>query len=316
MPVVYESLAKQTYDSLEWVVVDDGSIDDTQTVMGEIIENSTIPITYGRFNMRAGKCRADNMLLNLATGHFVLWCDSDDSLVPNALEQLYKTWIRISPDRQNEFIGVTAMCADEDGTIQSTGDHPFTPFKTSWGDLDRIHGRSGDMCILIKRAAIGEERFPLHDLVMSESGFWHKFMPMQVICTPDILKIMCRVTENRISGSSKMEYCRGKAYSIIYADSGNFYRRTLRDQFRIARNFHRYCVHGDLSLTERNRLFAGQKTFVFYLSVIAGSLLALKDQILRRVIKTHLVFEQGRAAICTVVRSKPQTQKTATALPQ
>lgn len=300
---VYESLCLQSCRDIEWIIVDDGSSDDTESVMLKLIEQAPYPLTYARFSHRAGKCRADNALLDFAQGDFVIWCDSDDTLRPRAIEQLLEAWSAISSAEKGAYIGIIGMCADPNGTIQSTGGNAFSKFVTTWSELGSIHDMKGDMCIMIRRDTIGAHRFPEHDLVMTESGFWHQFFDMKVVCLPDVLKIMARDTENRISGSSRMEYCRGKAYAIAYADSGKFHQRTFMDQLNLASRYHRYSMHGDLSFTERNHLFTGRKSWAYYAGLIPGVLLAWKDMLQGRVVKSHHIFEEGKFATLTVKRN-------------
>ena len=37
LPRLFESLCKQTYKDFEWVIVDDGSVDDTRSVVEEFL---------------------------------------------------------------------------------------------------------------------------------------------------------------------------------------------------------------------------------------------------------------------------------------
>ena len=297
-------LTAQSAKSFEWIVVDDGSTDNTQQVMHDLMNNSDFPITYARFDQRVGKCRADNLLLNLANGNFVIWCDSDDSLTNEALNTMTDTFSTINNADIDGFIGVVSLCADPKGSIQSTGMTKFDPFVCTWHELSSKYGMSNDMCIMQNRRAIGDKRFSEHDLVMSESGFWHQFMHMNILCIPDVLKIMTRNTPNRISGSPRMEYCRGKAYAIVYADSATFHERSLVDQLNLASRYHRYSIHGDIGFSVRNQLFTGEKTFAYYVGLVPGALLAFKDILQGRVVKTHLTFEAGKNAIVSIQRNE------------
>jgi hypothetical protein len=233
----------------------------------------------------------------------VLWCDSDDILCKNALTKMLEIWSTVNESECDQFIGVIALCADKTGRIQSSGPSDFSPLICRWSELADLHGMSGDMCIMQSRHQVGNARFPEHDLVMNESGFWHQFMNLKVICISDVLKIMCRDTENRISGSPRMEYCRGKAYSIIYADSKNFSNYKPKKQINIASRYHRYSIHGDLPWKERNKKFLGLKTIWYYIGAIPGYALAFKDMMQRKVVKTHLIFEKGKNSIYTISRN-------------
>lgn len=300
---LWKSLANQTIQSFEWIVVDDGSTDHTENLIKDLMGKSNFPIVYAKYDKRVGKCRSDNTLLDHASGSFIIWCDSDDYLSLDALEKMLETWKSIPLEMQNSFIGIIALCADFDGNIQSTESTSFHPFICTWHELGAIYRMKGDMCIMQNKRAIGFKRFPEHDLVMSESGFWHQFMGMKVVCLPNILKIMNRDTENRISGSTRMEYCRGKAYAIIYADSNRFHELFFWNQLSLASRYHRYSIHGDLGYNERNQLFLGKKTFAYYVGWVQGTLLAWRDRLQGRVVKSHHIFNEGISAKLTVQRN-------------
>ena len=300
---VQSALLNQEAGIFEWIVVDDGSNDLTEDVMSELMSNSNFPITYALFPRRVGKCRADNLLLDLASGDFVLWCDSDDALTPGAIKRLLNEWENIPPDNRSDFIGVVALCADPAGNIQSTGLSNFSPFVCTWDELSSSYKMAGDMCIMQNRQVIGDRRFPEHDLVITESGFWHQFMTKKILCLPDVLKIMIRDTENRISGSHLMEYCRGKAYAIAYADRERFNRLSMLRQLSLASRFHRYAIHGDLTIGIRNRLFFGPKPFMYYTGLVLGVLFAVKDILQGRVVKSHLIFEKGKSTEAVIERN-------------
>lgn len=86
---VYKSLCNQTFEDFEWVVVDDGSTDDTEIVMKSFLsENSTFPITYKK-KENGGKHTAINMASTIAKGKFFFIVDSDDYLLPRSLENIF-----------------------------------------------------------------------------------------------------------------------------------------------------------------------------------------------------------------------------------
>lgn len=305
LPKVYAALAAQTVQDFEWIVVDDGSEDGTQAVMQKLLEKSSFPVTFAYYSKRVGKCRADNTLLDLAQGDRVLWCDSDDVLVPNAIERMLEVWDGIPLHERDEYIAVMSLCIDDNGHIQSTGLNDFRPFSSSWSDVSKLFGISGDMCIMLNHSLVVDARFPEVDLVMSESGLWKQFMDMKVICLSDPLKIMTRNTINRISGSSRMEYCRGKVYAILLADKEDYAEMSFKRKVRTASNLIRYSIHGDLDIRETKMKFGlASRGFLFKIGSCLGRCLALKDMLQKRVYKSHVIFEAGRDAVINVVRNK------------
>ena len=113
---VYTSLARQTYRDFEWLVMDDGSTDNTSQLIETWKGESNFPIrSYKQENM--GKHVAFNRGVEHAEGELLLVLDSDDECVPHALEQLKHHWDTIDPQLRAGFIGVTVLCADQNGKL-------------------------------------------------------------------------------------------------------------------------------------------------------------------------------------------------------
>ncbi len=80
-----ESVLNQTYGSLEIIVVDDGSTDDTLAVLRRYAaEDHRIQIVMQK---HAGVARARNHAIELARGEFIAPLDSDDLWQPRKLER-------------------------------------------------------------------------------------------------------------------------------------------------------------------------------------------------------------------------------------
>ena len=86
----YESLCRQSCTDFEWVVVDDGSADNTQELVRQWQADTTaFPIVFER-QENGGKHRAVNRGVSLAKGEYVLILDSDDFLTDDAVETISK----------------------------------------------------------------------------------------------------------------------------------------------------------------------------------------------------------------------------------
>lgn len=85
---LYKSLQQQTFTNFEWLVVDDGSTDNTEQLFQSFInDNNTFVIRYYK-QENGGKHRAVNRGLSLANGIIFFVVDSDDMLTVDALEKI------------------------------------------------------------------------------------------------------------------------------------------------------------------------------------------------------------------------------------
>ena len=90
LDTLYRSVQRQTFRDFEWIIMDDGSTDDTeQLVKRWIDEKNDFPIRYYKVP-NGGKCRAINRGLDLAEGELFFIMDSDDYLTDDAMETVVK----------------------------------------------------------------------------------------------------------------------------------------------------------------------------------------------------------------------------------
>lgn len=78
-----KSILNQTYQNFEVLVIDDGSIDNTNEVISKIKDNRLF--YYKKENAERGAAR--NFGVNKGTGEYITFLDSDDLLLPNYLQE-------------------------------------------------------------------------------------------------------------------------------------------------------------------------------------------------------------------------------------
>lgn len=93
---LFESILDNVIDELdiEWLIMDDGSIDNTSDIIENIKEKAYNSIETNHFEIKAfkqenqGKMRAINNLIEYVTGELVMTCDSDDYFVTDAFKRI------------------------------------------------------------------------------------------------------------------------------------------------------------------------------------------------------------------------------------
>jgi glycosyltransferase involved in cell wall biosynthesis len=113
---VYESLKRQTFRDFEWLIIDDGSTDNTKELVEKFQEDNFFHIHYFR-QENAHKKTAFNRGVKEAKGQFFLTLDSDDEALPDALEIFNRHWCRIPENQREIFSAVTGLCVTAQGKI-------------------------------------------------------------------------------------------------------------------------------------------------------------------------------------------------------
>jgi glycosyltransferase involved in cell wall biosynthesis len=79
------SVLNQSIQDYEIVIVDDGSNERTKAILRKFADNPKVQIFY---KSNGGIASASNLAIKMASGEYIVQLDSDDLLLPNALEEL------------------------------------------------------------------------------------------------------------------------------------------------------------------------------------------------------------------------------------
>lgn len=110
---VYESLLSQTYTNFEWIVIDDGSTDNTKEIIESYKkEKPFFDIIYS-FKENSGVIDSLGYSIPFISGDFIVRCDSDDTYLPNMIEVLIRAWDDIPKEERDSFRGVSSPVMDE-----------------------------------------------------------------------------------------------------------------------------------------------------------------------------------------------------------
>lgn len=108
---LYDSLNQQTNKSFVWLIVDDGSTDNTRELVEGFVRENKIDIHYC-YQENAGKSQAQNHALELTDSEIFVGVDSDDYLTSDAIEKILYHWEQAKT--QNGCIGLLACkCAEK-----------------------------------------------------------------------------------------------------------------------------------------------------------------------------------------------------------
>ena len=105
---VYNSLCRQTFRDFEWLIVDDGSTDNTADLISTWVNDANFCVRY-YWQKNQGKHVAINRGVNLAQGQFFLIADSDDAFVEKTLHVFHRNGEHLSARQKAIFLGVSCL---------------------------------------------------------------------------------------------------------------------------------------------------------------------------------------------------------------
>lgn len=156
LPKLKESLINQDYFDFEWLIIDDGSEDDTNLIV-DSWKNEGLPfdICYKKVN-NGGKPRAINLACGLARSEWLFIIDSDDELVPNSLGFIASAINEIREDCT--FVGVGVLRGHS--IVSPLGTVKFSDFVDATNLQRKEYGLTFD-CNEAYRISI-LKKFPFH----------------------------------------------------------------------------------------------------------------------------------------------------------
>ena len=159
LPRLFDSLLRQTNKDFEWIVVDDGSTDDTREVVANLKEKcgGAFPMGYV-YKANGGKHMAINIGAERARGELLFIADSDDLLTDDALETVANSWHDISDDKS--FAGIAGLDIAMDTREVIGSGLPQGHIDCNAIDIRYRHHVTGDMKEVFRTEVLREFPFP------------------------------------------------------------------------------------------------------------------------------------------------------------
>lgn len=245
---LYQSLCVQTCKDFEWLIIDDGSKDNTSSLVKEwISECKKFPIRYYS-KVNSGKPRAINDGVKKAKGKYFFMVDSDDRLKPDAIEKM-RRWCQ-EIDEEEKIIGVGAARGyPNDEYIKGVA--PYVN-QAGWIDATNLerqkYNLDADMCEaykieLFKRFPMAEwkgEKFAPEQIALNEialAGYkvrWHS----------DIIYICEYLNDGLTKGSKKLEKNNPMGYAMMYNHMLKYPSLTRKRKLYIAAQHIALSIYG------------------------------------------------------------------------
>lgn len=268
---VFESLRQQTCPEFEWLVVDDGSTDNTRQVVEEFSRSAAFPVRY-LYQPNRGKASAINAGLALARGEFFLVFDSDDWCAPHAIERFLSCWDELG-ERSGEYCAISALKAYRSGQIVGEGYGRMTRVGETY--VDRFNRRiKGDKWEFIRTSVHRDYQYeiPTGERYQAPEYAWLGMgREFKTLFLDEVLSIV----EYQLDGISRnnIHHRVGSPKAAV-----EYYRRGLsvasnfKQRWRMQINLARFSRHACLPVDARVGRVAG----------LLGALLSTGDSLRRR----------------------------------
>ncbi|MEC4050886.1 glycosyltransferase family 2 protein [Flavobacterium sp. SUN046] len=164
---LYESLLRQTSNDFEWLIIDDGSTDNTKELTNLWISENKIKISYF-YKANGGMHTGHNAALNIIDTELCICIDSDDYMPDDAVNNILKLW---DANRDKGYAGILGLDSYKDGSLVSSKKFPEQIKSGKYSFLKSDYGISGDVKFVYQTSII--KKYPDYPVFEGE-----KFVPL------------------------------------------------------------------------------------------------------------------------------------------
>ena len=202
LPRLYESLCKQTFKDFEWLIVDDGSTDDTKRLSLSLSsrEGTDFPIRYF-YQENGGKPSAFNNGIGRAKGELFFIVDSDDYITPDALETIHNDWEMV---KDKGLCGISYLKGYiNKGVIGN--EHPQDGFIGDFVDVRIKQNTGGDKAEVWVTKLLNQYRYPIFpgEKFIGESYIWYQLTEKYKMLFRNKLIYLAEYLEGGLSQSGR-----------------------------------------------------------------------------------------------------------------
>jgi glycosyltransferase involved in cell wall biosynthesis len=237
LPRLYDSLCRQTSDDFEWLLIDDGSSDNTKELVAQWITENRIVIRY-IYQENQGMHGAHNTAYSHITTELNTCVDSDDYMTNNAVELILIKWNTVDKEK---YAGIVGLDAIESREIIGT------EFQTAYTTLEDFYlqGGKGDKKLVYRTDII--KRYPEYPIFQGEKyvGLGTKYLFIDKDYQLATLNAILVIVEYQENGSSNtmftqyLKYPKGFIYNRITTMK---YSKSMKRKFIEAIHYISSCI--------------------------------------------------------------------------
>lgn len=242
---LYESLKEQSCKNFEWLVVDDGSTDNTQSLFKNFCLEREFPVRYVK-QENHGKQAAVNRGVELAKGNLFFIVDSDDYLTVDAIEKINQ-WESSLPSK-NKFCGIAGLVGlrgTPEGTIIGTGIKSGQPYVDASAIERSNYGLAGDKAEVFFTDVLKQFPFVIYENenFITEDSVWLTIAlnGYKMRWYNEVIYI-CEYLDDGLTNNGDQKFIRNPKGTLL---SYQIYKKAYPNRFKIKASWaYRYYLAG------------------------------------------------------------------------
>lgn len=150
LPDLYTSLCRQTSKDFLWLIIDDGSTDNTKNLVDNWINEGTIEIQY-LYKTNEGMHTGHNLAYENISTALNVCIDSDDQLTHDAVELINSFW---KENGESHYAGILGLDIYKDGRLVSSKKFPESIKGGKYSQLKGKYNLVGDIKFVYRTEVI------------------------------------------------------------------------------------------------------------------------------------------------------------------
>ena len=257
LPQLYKSLTEQTSKAFTWIIVDDGSTDDTGSLVSGWINEQVIDIVYIK-QENGGKMKAHNVGVEHTKTELFVCVDSDDWLVPTSVEMIINEWSKLSQESKSRIAGIIAYRGKNEYEVMETA----FPTGCSESGLYQLYeaGFRGETTLIFKTEIIKRYPFPIieGEKFITEAYIYDQIDWKYSYYLLPVIIIVCEYRNDGLTRNSlKLKFenpCGHTAYHLQCANYKKSVKKKIIHYIR-ANCFRHKTVEKDIPVKPSNKIF-------------------------------------------------------------
>ena len=264
LPELYHSLCKEPSDSFIWLIVDDGSTDNTQELVENWQRENLIEIVYFQ-QENGGKMRAHNKGVELCTTPLFFCIDSDDQIATGAVEKILETHQTL---RDDEFLGGIAA---KRLIINKLASKDLPDKKRSTLHNIYASGFKGDTSLVFKTDVLREFPFPEieGEKFVTEGYVYDQIDQKYELLILNEYLMRCEYQEDGYTFNADSLYLKyPKGWALYFSQYYKFYAKSMRDRIKYMGYYVSMCLIAKTPFLQV--LMDAPSLFICIISIPAG----------------------------------------------